>query len=154
MRTVCQHITLHSLLTFHHADMRGSRLRNCVPKTVVCRPRVMSRSLPHLTLTTSTSSFSPTSPILQSSSSTHPSLLSHDPYFHCDDSRRSCGSSDLQSSTGYEPKGSSSTGIFRLNIKVKHETELWEMTINVQSITEDMDEFGKLLSSLCPATSQ
>ena len=32
----------------------------CAPKTV-CHPRVMSRSLPHLTLTTSTSSLSPTS---------------------------------------------------------------------------------------------
>ena len=32
----------------------------------------MSHSLPHLTLTTSTSSLSPTSPILQSFSSTHP----------------------------------------------------------------------------------
>ena len=78
MRT-CQHITLHSLITFHHANMRGSSLRICVPKTF-CHPRVMSRSLPHLTLTTSTSSLSPTSPILQSSSLTHPRLLSHDPY--------------------------------------------------------------------------
>ena len=98
MRTVCQHITLHNLITSHHANMRGSSLRICVPKTF-CHPRVMSRSLPHLTLTTSTSSLSRTSPILQSSSSTHPSLLSHDPYLHCDDSRRSCGSSDLQSPT-------------------------------------------------------
>ena len=39
------------------------------------------------------------SPISQSSSSTHPSLLSHDPYTHCDDSRRSCSSSDSQSPT-------------------------------------------------------
>ena len=61
--------------------MRGSSLRICVPKTF-CHPRVMSRSLPHLTLTTSTSSLSRTSPILQSSSSTRPSLLSHDPCIH------------------------------------------------------------------------
>ena len=32
------------------------------------------------------------------------------------------------------PKGSNSTGILRLNIKIKHETELWEMTIKVQSL--------------------
>ena len=91
MRTVCQHIILHSLITFHHANTRGSSLRIRVPKTV-CHPRVMSRSLLHLTLTTSTSSLPPTSPILPC---THPSLLSHDPKKHCDDSRRSCGSSDL-----------------------------------------------------------
>ena len=35
-------------------------------------------------------------------------------------------------------KGSSSTGILGLNIKIKHATELWEMTI------KDMDEFGKI----------
>ena len=43
MRTVCQHITLHCLITFHHANMRGSSSRICVPKTF-CHPRVMSRS--------------------------------------------------------------------------------------------------------------
>ena len=32
MRTVCQHITLHSLITFHHADTRGSSLMICVPR--------------------------------------------------------------------------------------------------------------------------
>ena len=80
-------VSAHHTAQSHHANMRGSS------------PRVMSRSLPHLTLTTSTSSLSLTSPILQSSSSTHPSLLSHDPFLHCDDSRRSCGSSDLQSPT-------------------------------------------------------
>ena len=46
---------------------------------IFCHPRVMSRSLPHLTLTTSTSSLSPTSPILQSSSLHTPNLLTHDP---------------------------------------------------------------------------
>ena len=64
--TVCQHITLHSLIIFHHANTRGSSLG--VPETF-CHPRVMSHSL-HLTLTTSTSSLSLTSPILQSSSHT------------------------------------------------------------------------------------
>ena len=43
-------------------------------------------------LTTSTSSLSPTFPVLQSSSPTHSSLLSHEPHVHCDDSRRSYGS--------------------------------------------------------------
>ena len=80
---------------------RSSSLRTCVPKAF-CHPRVMSRSLPHLTLTASTSSLSPTSPILQSSSFTHPSLLSLGPCIHYDELRRSCGSSDLQSPTGCE----------------------------------------------------
>ena len=70
--------TLHSVITCHHANTRGSRAsrlriaRIGVPKRV-CHPRVMSRSLPHLTLTTSTSSLSPTSPIFQSFSPSHPS---------------------------------------------------------------------------------
>ena len=42
-----------------------------------CHQRVMSHSLPHLTLTTSTSSLSPTSPIFQSSSPSRPSPLAH-----------------------------------------------------------------------------
>ena len=56
MRKVCQHITLHSLITFHHANTRGSRLQ-----VLVCLEHFVihvSRSLPHLTLTTSTSSLS------------------------------------------------------------------------------------------------
>ena len=143
MRTVCQHMTLHSLITFHHANMRGSSLRICVPQTF-CHPRVMSRSLPHLTLTTTTSSLSLTSPILQWSSSTHPSLLSHGPLVHCDDSRRSCGSSDLQSPTGYEPKRIE----LDRNLEVKHQDQTREriMGDDYQSpTTEDVDEFGKIV---------
>ena len=85
------HCTVQSLFITRTCVAQSSSVRICVPKTF-CHPRVMSRSLPHLTVTTSTSSLSPTSPILQSSSSTHPSLLSHGPYKHC-------GSSDLQSPT-------------------------------------------------------
>ena len=55
-----------------------------VPK-IVCHPRVMSRSLPHLTPTTSTCSLSPTSPIFPTFSPPHSSLLAHDPYLPCDD---------------------------------------------------------------------
>ena len=133
MRTVCQHITLRSLISFHHANVRGSSSRICVPKTF-CYPRVMSRSLPHLTLTTSTSSLSPTSPILQSSSSTHPSLLSHDPNVHCDDSRRSCGSSDLQSHTGIELLRSwwsisLTAGILHFKPPVFWKEEIWKVKV-------------------------
>ena len=142
MRTVCQHITLHSPITFRHANMRGSSSMICVPKTV-CHPRVMSRSLPHLTLTTSTSSLSPTSSILQSSSSTRPSLLSHDPCIHCDDSQRSCGSSDLQSHTSYEPKRIE----LDRNLEVDNQDQTHEIIMGddyQSSITEDMNEFGKI----------
>ena len=103
----------------------------------------MSRSLPHLTLTTSTSSLSPTSPILQSSSSEHPSLLSHDPHIHCDDSRRGCGSSDLQSRKSYEPRRIE----LDRNLEVEHQDQTRDriMGDDYQSaITEDMDEFGKI----------
>ena len=142
MRTVCQHITLHNLITFHHANMRGSSSRICVPKTV-CHPRVMSRSLPHLTLATSTSSLSPTSPILQSFSSTHPSLLSHDPFIHCDESRRSCGYSDLLFPKSYEPKRIE----LDKNLEVEHQDQTRERIVgyDYQSpITENMNEFGKI----------
>ena len=41
-------------------------------------------------------------------------------------------------------KGSNSIRILRLNIKIKHETELWEMTIKVQSlkICMNLKKFG------------
>ena len=114
--------------------MRGSSLRICVPNTFR-HPRVMSRSLPHLTLTTSTSALSPTSPMLQSSSPTHPSLLSHD--------RRSCGSSDLQSPTGCEPKRIELDRI----LGVEHQDQILDIIFgdDYQSpITEEMDEFGQI----------
>ena len=59
----------------------------------------MSRSLPHLTLTTSTSSLSPTSPIFPTMFPSHPSLLAHDPYSPCEDSLLSCGSTQIPSLT-------------------------------------------------------
>ena len=60
------------MFTFHHANTRGSKSCKAQDCTSLCpcnncHPRVMSHSLPHLTLTTSTSSLSSnssTSPIL------------------------------------------------------------------------------------------
>ena len=144
--------TLHSLITFHHANMRGSSRRFCVPKTF-CHPRVMSRSLPHLTLTTSTSSLSPTSPILQPSPPTHGKrLLPHDPYMSCDDSRRSDGSTEILSPTGYEPKVIEPEDLEPERIELNKnlgpdldQTRDRIMGDDCQSpITEDMDEFGKI----------
>ena len=54
---------LRSMITFRHANTRGSRAGElriahlCVPKTK-CHPRVMFQSFPHLTLTTSARSLS------------------------------------------------------------------------------------------------
>ena len=48
-----------SMYRFHHANTCGSSLHIFVPPNS-CHPRVMSRSVPHLTLTTSISSLSPT----------------------------------------------------------------------------------------------
>ena len=84
---VSQHI-LNRMITFHHANTRGSRLHSIVCQNS-CHPRVMSRSLPHLTLTTSTSSLSPASHIFPTFSSSHPSPVAHGPYLPCEDSRQS-----------------------------------------------------------------
>ena len=61
---------LHSMITFHHANTRGSR----AARLGLAHFCVMSCSLPHLTLTTSTSSLSPvssTSPIFPKVSPAH-----------------------------------------------------------------------------------
>ena len=97
----CQHI-LNRMITFHHANTRGSRLHIFVSRNS-CHPRVMS-SLPNLTLTTGTSSLSPTSPIFQWFSPSHPSPLAHNPYLPCEDTRQSGGSTQIPSVTSYEPK--------------------------------------------------
>ena len=106
------------------------------PKTF-SHPRVMSHSLPHLTLTTSTSSLSPTSPVTQSSSSAHPSLLSHDSYSPCDDSRRNSGSSDLQSPTPPGPRRL----VWRRNRRLTKE-------LDRQDAAAPGDEFGAWTAAL------
>ena len=64
----------------------------------------MSRSLPHLTLTTSTSSLPFTSPIFPTTSPTHTRPSVHDEYFPCDGPRQGGRSTQIPSLTGYEPK--------------------------------------------------
>ena len=90
-------------ITFHHANTRGSRMHIFVSRNS-CHPRVMSRSLPQLTLTTSTSSLSPTSSIFPTFSPSHPNPLAHDPYLLCEDSRPSGGSTQIPSLS--RPRGS------------------------------------------------
>ena len=75
--------TLNIMITFHHANTRGTRLHIFLSQNS-CHPRVMSRSLPQLTLTTNTSSLSPTSPtspIFPTFSPSHRSPLAHDPLY-------------------------------------------------------------------------
>ena len=69
-----------------------------------CHPIVVSYSLPHLTLTTSTNSHSATSPIFPTIYPTHTRPLVHDPYLPCEFPRQSSGSTQIRSLTGYEPK--------------------------------------------------
>ena len=54
---------------------------------------------PHSTLNTSTSSLSPTSPVLLSSSAPNPDLLSTHPLIHCEDLRQDGTSTEFHSST-------------------------------------------------------
>ena len=62
-------------------ELEGSGLHICVSPNN-CHPRVMSHSLSHLTLTTSTSSLSFTSHIFPTISPTHTRPLVHDPFYH------------------------------------------------------------------------
>ena len=66
----------------------------------IFHPRVMSRSLLHSTLNTSTSVLSPTSPVLHSSTSPTPGLLSHASITHCKDPRQDGTSAEYQPLTG------------------------------------------------------
>ena len=88
---------LHDVITFHHANTRGSRVGRlriahlCVLKTIV-HPRVMCHFLSHLTLTTSTSSISrisSISPIIPTVSAAHTRSMVFDPYLPFDVPRQS-----------------------------------------------------------------
>ena len=67
-----------------HAWLKSWKAQDCTslcPKKN-CHRRVMSHSLSHLTLTTSTSSLLFTSPIFPTISPTHTRPLVHDPFYH------------------------------------------------------------------------
>ena len=95
---------LHSMITLHHANTRGSRAAKlriahlCVPKNN-CHPRVMSHSLPHLTLTSrsSLSPFSSTSPSFPTVSPAQTRSMILDLNFTCDGPRQSGGSTQILS---------------------------------------------------------
>ena len=91
-----------------HAWLKSCKAQDCTsvcPKNN-CHPRVMSHSLPHLTLTTSTSSHSPfssTSHVFPTVSPAQTRSMVVDPYLPCDVPRQSGGSSQIPSLTVYEP---------------------------------------------------
>ena len=62
MRTARSHFITRSRVA---QGPNGPRIASMSVSQIICHPRVMCRSLPHLTLTASTSSLSPTSPIFQ-----------------------------------------------------------------------------------------
>ena len=73
--------------------------RRIVSQNTFTHPRVMFHLAPHNTLNTSTSSLSPTSPVLLSSASPDPDLLSTHPFIHCEDPRQDGTSAEFHSST-------------------------------------------------------
>ena len=124
----------------------------------------MSHSLPHLTLSTCTSSFLPTSPSFPTISQTHTRLLVHDECLPCDVPRQSGGSTQILSlsHTGYEPKVIETNVIETQAIDPEHlqprrielDRNLGTDPYQIQErfvrenhpnlIAEDVEEFGKV----------
>ena len=101
--------TLHSMITFHHANTRGSRVHSSglhavVSQKTVCHPRVMSRSLPRLTLTTSASSLSAASSVFPPFSPSQSCPLVLDPYIPATIPGGVADPLKIPSPTGHEPK--------------------------------------------------
>ena len=164
MRTVRQHI--HWTVWYFITRTRVAQERTAqdarigISKTI-CHPRVMSRSLPHLTLDHQRK-FS-----LSPASSVFPAVLSHtvlplvlDPYLPCDDSRRSdplkshlpqVMSPNWSSPTTLSLEELSLTGILG-QIYITPRQELWAMTIKILSlkIWKNLDK----LVSRCPTFNQ
>ena len=145
------------MITFHHAITRVAQdCTSVCPKTIF-HPRGMSHSLPHLTLTTSTSSLSPTSPIFPTLSPTHTRPSVHDPYLPSEDPRQNGGSTQIPSLTGYEPKSLEKKAVEpedlepgRIEIDRNLGTDPYQAQERIMEesyqnpIAEDMDEIGKV----------
>ena len=99
---------LHSMITFHHANTRGSRAGRlriahlCVPKQLSSTCHV---SFLAATDTDHKHKFSHRfHPLLLSFRRSHQNKQALDPYLPCDVSRQSAGSTQIPSLTSYEPK--------------------------------------------------
>ena len=132
----------------------------------------MSHSLPHLTLTTSTSSLSPTSPIFPTIYPRHTRPSVHDPYLPCEVPWQRGGSTQIPSLTGYEPKSVEIKAIDTEAIepedleprRIQLDRNLGTDPYQIQErfwrnklpnpITEDIDEFGKVGAEMSYIQSQ
>ena len=148
---------LHSMITFHNANKRGSRAGRLRIAHLCVLKRVMSHSLPHMTLTTSTSSLWRTSPFFPTISPTHTRPSVHEPDLPREVPRQSGGSTQIPSLTGYEPNAIEAEAIEpedpeprRIELDRNLGTDPYQIQEifsrnNFQyPITEDMDEFGKV----------
>ena len=123
----------------------------------------MSHSLPHLTLTTSTCSLSPTSPIFPTISPAHTGPSVHDEYLPCDVPRQSGGSTHIPSVTGYQPKLIETEAIELEDLEPRKIELGWNLGTDPyqiqerftrKSLTEDMDEFRKVCANMSYFQSQ
>ena len=119
----------------------------------------MSHSLPQLTLSTITRSLSPTSPVFPTLSPTRTRPLAHDEYLPFDVPRQSGGSTRIPSLTSYEPNTLIEAEAIEPEDleprKIELERNLGTDPYQIQErwmrgdfqnpITEDMDEFGKVV---------
>ena len=148
---------LHSMITFHNANKRSSRAGRLRIAHLGVLKRVMSHSLPHMTLTTSTSSLWRTLPFFPTISPTHTRPSVHDPDLPCEVPRQSGGSTQIPSLTGYEPNAIETEAIEpedpeprRIELDRNLGTDPYQIQENFSRnnfpnpITEDMDEFGKV----------
>ena len=143
IRTVCSHA--HALTT-RGSRMHSPGLRIGVLK-IICHPSVMSHPLQHLSLSTTTRSLSPTSPIFRPPLLPQSGPLEMDPYT-VRDSMRSGGFTEIPSPTGYEPKVIQSDDLEPRSIELDRNlgtdpNQIQERFMR-NSLTEDMDEFGKV----------
>ena len=102
---------LHSMITFHHTNTRGSRVamlriaRLCVHKIIVIHVSCLAPCRTwHWAQAQVLSPFSSTSPIYPTVSPTHTRSVVHDPYLPCDVPRQSSGSTQIPSLASHEPK--------------------------------------------------
>ena len=133
--------TVTAQITQHQCTCTLAQFLSCVPKTGHY-PRVIFHLAPHSTLNTSTNSLSPSSPVLLSSSSPKPYLLSTHQFIDFEDPRQDGTSTEFHSSTGYEPKkGSSSTGFWQ-NQTIDDQDDTEEIGVQPLSCSQSLTHSG------------
>ena len=128
------HATFSHVQSLHRSRSANARVHWL--KFELCLPKIGHSSTRHVSPCASQHtehqhkfSLSPTSPVLLSSSSPNPDLLSAHPFIHCEDPRQDGTSTEFHSSTGYEPK----------------RTELNTIVVNPQNqTTDDQDDIEEI----------